>query len=425
VVAVVGLILWAVPASGEPVKTGDAVPPLGVEAVLNAPDGTEFDLEALRGKVVVLEFWATWCGPCIVAIPHMNELATHFADEGADVQFVAINVGEEREVVEAFLEQRPIEGWVGLDPDSSAADAFGIKGIPHTVVIGRDGMVLARTMPMSLTVEHLEAALAGEAIDLPAPADPGIPKMIPLGNRADAGEALVEAWLRPTVEYDSNAFAMSGAQEIAFRNYEAGNIVHQFANGRIVGPPVAIEADLPEGQFDLYVRVPEARAFQVDELAWDTVAFAFGLTKYRDIRETEVYELRGIPGRADDRSTRFADGRSTSMPDYDFTDGYTIDSTRIRPGDLVFDFTNRLGRPVLEAVEDDRLFDIRVTIPPVEWGEGRETRLFDAFNTALETYGLVLVPVVRPVEHTVVRPRHDFAGERAGATTRPADRPGD
>ncbi len=72
---------------------GDQAPLLEACTLLQAPPGTKLDAASLRGKVVVLEFWATWCGPCIAAIPRLNRLAERFKDQ--PVQFVAITAEDE------------------------------------------------------------------------------------------------------------------------------------------------------------------------------------------------------------------------------------------------------------------------------------------------------------------------------------------
>ena len=63
---------------GREPQVGEAPPPLGLETILQAPLGTQASWAILKGKVVVLEFWATWCGPCIAAFPHLNEMAEQF-----------------------------------------------------------------------------------------------------------------------------------------------------------------------------------------------------------------------------------------------------------------------------------------------------------------------------------------------------------
>src|SRR5215470_13148870 len=104
-------------------QVGEAAPPLGLETMLQAPVGFQPSWASLRGNVVVLEFWATWCGPCIAAIPHLNEVADHF--KGKPIQFIAIT-DEDEKVVGPFLRKKPIHAWVGLDTDKSMLDAYGV-----------------------------------------------------------------------------------------------------------------------------------------------------------------------------------------------------------------------------------------------------------------------------------------------------------
>ena len=407
--ATMASLLLALPVAADPVGVGDAVPDLGVESFLNAPDDARIPVGE---KVVVLEFWATWCGPCVSAIPHMNDLTERFADDDR-VRFVSVTVNEGADVIEPFLKQRPIAGWVGLDPDGSAANTFGIRGIPSTVIIGRDGKVAARTYPTSLKAEHIEAALAGEAIEgLAPPADADV-EVVPLTDDAAAPAALVEAWVRPAADPDGPARGMGGASELTYTNYRAAHLVRQFANGRVVGPRVAMEATLPEGTFDLYVRVPPERAFQVDELGWDAVAFAFGLTKFREIRDTPALELRAIPGQDDRRSAAVPEGRPSVLDDFNYDDGYTIDAKSVTPGYLRHHLGNLFASPVVIGMDDSSPFDLLVTIPPTERGEGWEDRTVAAANAELAAYGLVLERVVAPIEHTVVRDRGTFGQEDA------------
>lgn len=141
-------------------RVGALSPALGIEQLMNAPDGAEATLNALRGKVVVLEFWATWCGPCIGAIPHLNELRQAFIDE--DIVFISVTA-EDRETVQTFQDAgRPkIDGWIALDTDKSLFKAYGVRGIPHTVVLDGYGRVASITDPRQLTEERIKGFLSG------------------------------------------------------------------------------------------------------------------------------------------------------------------------------------------------------------------------------------------------------------------------
>lgn len=128
--------------------------------LLQAPEASLDGWGSLRGQLVVLDFWATWCDSCLEALPHLNELAERF--KGRPVQFVSISNDEEDEV-RAYLKKNRIAGWVGLDEDGSAFDAFRVRGLPYIVVLDAEGRVLGETYPDQLTAERLEAMLQAQS----------------------------------------------------------------------------------------------------------------------------------------------------------------------------------------------------------------------------------------------------------------------
>jgi len=110
-------------------------------------NGSPLKLSDYRGKVVVLDFWATWCGPCQQSLPHTNEVAKQFADKG--VVTLAVNVWDNKDAFDAWLPKHPEYDSIkfALDPTQEhgkdvASLLYHVSGIPTQFVIGKDGKVL-------------------------------------------------------------------------------------------------------------------------------------------------------------------------------------------------------------------------------------------------------------------------------------------
>lgn len=99
-------------------------------------------LERFRGKVVLVDFWASWCAPCRHSFPWLNAMQAKYADRGLVV--VGVNVDRERAEAERFLRDVPATFQIVYDPDGSVAARYDVPGMPTSYVIGPNGAILAR-----------------------------------------------------------------------------------------------------------------------------------------------------------------------------------------------------------------------------------------------------------------------------------------
>lgn len=104
---------------------------------LEGLDGKAHSLSEWRGNVVILNFWATWCGPCRDEIPAMGQVARQYRSRG--LALVAVNYREPPATIAPFIARLPIDGTVLLDRDGAVCKRFGSLGLPATYFIDRDG----------------------------------------------------------------------------------------------------------------------------------------------------------------------------------------------------------------------------------------------------------------------------------------------
>jgi thiol-disulfide isomerase/thioredoxin len=119
---------------GEPVGVGDPAP------AFSLPDmsGRQFTLDQFRGKVVLLDFWATWCGPCRMTMPMLERMEKEFQGR---LVLLAINMQEDEEVIREYMQEQAIRSRVLLDKEGAVGESYGLVSLPTHVLIDREGIV--------------------------------------------------------------------------------------------------------------------------------------------------------------------------------------------------------------------------------------------------------------------------------------------
>lgn len=382
---------WAQEPSDVGPKVGDMAPPIELEGLLQAPEGASTKPEALRGKVVVLEFWATWCGPCIVAFPHLNKLTDRFKDK--PVKFISIT-DESREVVERFLNKRALKSWVGLDTDRSVFRALRVAGMPRTVIIDTEGKIAALTSPEQVTEQVLRDLLAGKTVTL---TDPHATARKATFIEDPKGEPLLKITIYPADPPDEfGGWSMNPGRYqgkgVALQSLIA--TAYRVSDERVVG-----SAPL-DRRYDVVVSIPPSRRELLPPLLQSALQAAFGISTRREMREADVYALRKIPG-TEPKIPRAAGGggRASYI-------GGVIVAVNLEIQGLVDTLQNMLGTPVVNETALQGIYDW-----DIQYDEGNPSSLIQAVRDQL---GLELIKTKLPVEFLVVE---ESVGDQGHAPT--------
>lgn len=149
--------------AAEAVEIGKPTPGL-VLTTLSNHDDAGFTLADYRGKVVYLDFWASWCGPCRESFPVLNELRNKYKAKGFEV--IGVNLDEDTADANAFLKKFPVTFPLATDPKGASAEIFQIKGMPSAVLIDKKGVARADFVGFKKDeaekIEHLVSQLLEE-----------------------------------------------------------------------------------------------------------------------------------------------------------------------------------------------------------------------------------------------------------------------
>lgn len=143
-------------------KTTAAAPTAAAQAAQAAPDfsftyldGTKSNLSELRGKPVFLNFWATWCPPCVGEMPHFNSVYPRYKDK---INFLAISLDDSMQEANAFMQQKGYSFPAGYGNVNDIVGKYEIQGIPTSLLLDANGNVIASKVG-AMTEAELEAFL--------------------------------------------------------------------------------------------------------------------------------------------------------------------------------------------------------------------------------------------------------------------------
>lgn len=393
-------------------RAGQPAPALNV-SLIRPEAGVSADWGSLRGKVVVLDFWATWCAPCVAVFPAFNKLEARFA--GKPVVFLSIT-DEPAPTVRAFLGRTSLAGWIGIDRDQATFRAFEITSRPTAVVVDASGNLLGWTSPHTLALhpEIIEGILEGRDMSArlsPTPHSTGPNAFAVFDDETGPQESAPDAkplchiLIRPARESASHALRFQTTREFTREGQTIRDLIA--VAYEVPLPYIAAETPLADApKYDLLFRWPTAPSEVGYSLLQKSVAATFGLEISRQRRETDVYLLtidasraekleQGVPGVAFDPETgKYAINEDVLAQQ---KAGKSFFFAKGGGNALAANLSYCLKKPVLDETNLNGTYEFVV---PFDYDTGTPEALI---RDLVAAYPITITPARRTVEMVVVR----------------------
>ena len=362
-------------------EKGTSAPPLDTLKLLQAPLGEGADWASLKGKVVVLEFWATWCSPCVASLPHFNQLVESL--DPAKFQFISID-DEDLKAVQIFLTKKKMSGWVGVDASGAVFGLYGVESRPTTIIVDRNGKIVAVTEIDSVTGADLQAVAEGRDVVF-KPTMEITETSVP--SSPDAEQSLFAVSVSKASPDAKTAIAKHPPTGTDLLGEDADGLMTDVFN--VFGNRYVLKDPLPEGRYDVRVNSVDVPQSMIDSVVQQAVLAALHLQIDSKTLTRPAYILR-----ATDANKKLL---SPSASTRAVKRGYWHGNFLLMNGtmdDLAYVLATGLENPVLNETGIDGTYDARFKVAGGD---------VDNLNAILKkTLGLELVPGNQEMSITVL-----------------------
>jgi len=377
----VALALFPLFASAE-VPEGQPAPQVGMKLL---KDGAVTDFpgwEVYKGKVVVLEMWATWCGSCVSNIRRMNSLQE--ALRGKPVEFISVTE-ESADLINKFLKTHPMSGAVAVD-GASAIRVLGTGLFPQTVLISTTGTVLRYTQPEEISEKTLLQLLATGSV-----AD--IKRVLP--DKDDAkkteGPPLFEVQITSVPDDAKMSYGRGTSGTQVMVDYNGLALRKLLARVYGVGEAmVDISSGVPQRKFNFVARVPKEAENTAKPLIKEAIKAAYGAEVRSVKKEKQVLLLRYAADSAHKGLLPAPEGGSRSE------DPGQLQANGVRLTYLSDVLAKDLDLPVIDETGLAGTYDM-----DLEWKAGDNASLAAALK---ERFAMTLIPASRVLDILEVAP---------------------
>jgi thiol-disulfide isomerase/thioredoxin len=292
----ISLLSFSFKSNAQIVKVGDLLPDYQFEKVINYSKST-LNLRETKDKILIVEFWGTWCGPCIPALEHLDELQKKFKN---DVIVVGISDDTE-ERLNKFLLKRPVGIPLVSDPMNKSYKFFKVPAVPRTFISNRKGEIVSITHPSEITEESIKQLILGQKVQFKQEED----KNRNIGKQDYFGADLKTDFaftMKPMIDTMPTMILQKwGNHLFEGRRLSFINVTTDFFIRNIFqksNPETLILTDKkqfefkPENRFCFDIIVSEEDKSKFYSIAQDEIQRRLKYKIYTEKRETEVYILK-------------------------------------------------------------------------------------------------------------------------------------
>lgn len=341
---------------------------------------------AFRGNIVIVDFWATWCGPCIAGLDRIAKFEKEFA--GQPVRFLTVALDEMPRVKQYFAEKGLALPTFVEGTDRKTSVAFGIQTIPGAAIIDRQGRLMAVTSGENVTAEVIRKLLNDEKVDVP-------PYERPCNTTWDQEEVLWQDGVQPEFQVVFKPIKVScggvsyppGSNHISGDGIPASVMI--WAAWQTDSFHLDWRAKMPEHAYRFGATVPKGRESELLPALQDAIQRNFGLRIHWDNQERDALVLSRLP------SPNLRESQAAE-PHVTFGRG-KITLKKQTVSKLAETLPNWMRKPVIDETGLTGLYDFEL-----EYRDDGPAMLLDGLK---EKYGLVLSPARRTIKMLVVEPR--------------------
>lgn len=374
--------------NAQSVSIGELIPEFEI-ALLN---GESFSQKDLKGKITILDMWATWCSPCIGSMKKLATLQKHFKD---DLQVVAVSY-EDQNRIEKFNSKMKFPFAYGLGTEA-ISNYFPHRVIPHTILIDKKGRVLAITSPENINKEVIEKVLANEKISLPLKYDniefsytEDYFKMDTLTQESFRIQSAIPGIGSFSVQPNSGPFE---GRRISLLNFPIDGIyriAYQTSAYRMKyeTDEEQFSYDNPKNKYALDLIVKDSEKEKLHEILQKKVAESFDIKARLEKQKIEVVVLSTL-----EKGKVQLENSTENISKGAGGDHFTKDGATLTEFANYLESFGIVGKPVVDETNLKDLYNINFSFFP----ESPET-----FHTAIKKMGLKLKKEEREIEILII-----------------------